>query len=82
MGHPFDPSFLFVLSFDKGTKSLNHLTGVYHNFLRASRIVVVDVDVVAVAAAIVAAVVAIATASHVERSSSPFLDPLWPCSLS
>lgn len=39
-GHPFDPSFLLVLSFsfDKGTKCLNRLADVYHNFLRASRI--------------------------------------------
>lgn len=37
---PFDPSFFF-LSFDKGTKYLNRLADVYHNSLRASRLVVV-----------------------------------------
>lgn len=64
-GHPFDPSFLLVwiflfLSFDKGTKCLNRLADVYHNFLRASRI----------CCCCCCCVVAIATANHVERSSS------------
>lgn len=69
MGHPFNPSFLLVLSLDKGTKCLNRLADVYHNFLRASRVVVIVVVIVVVTA--------IATASHVERNSSPFLGPLW-----
>lgn len=53
--------FLFFVispsSFDKGTKCLNRLADIYHNFLRASRAFVV--------------VTAITAASYVERSSSP-----------
>lgn len=65
-------SSCLFLSFDKGTKCLNRLADVYHNFLRASRVLVV----------VAVGVTAIATANHVERSSSPFLGPLWlytPC---